>query len=776
MSQSRFPDILDHIWAKKPENLSESGETLVEHTWALLQRLSEHIKLRPYLPQIIEFPELWHCLFWASFLHDFGKISIPFQQSLRGGKRWSHRHEVFSLLFLDWIEEACTRDEQIWIMSAIISHHKEPTQIFELYDIFDDDLEESFSTVIKDCFDREIVERLWEWLTNYTLEWINELGLNNYAIKAPGLPEKNKAIEAIYTRGSQRLRFWLKQYHFLIKELKNNKDAFVKISSLTLRGLINAVDYSASAHTGEMFEASMPASSDLLNTRKLNQSNLYQHQSECMRVQGTTVLMAPTGSGKTESSLLWALTQQGEYGRPPRIFYMLPYQASMNAMYDRLNSYGFSDKVGLEHGRSVLALYKRMIDEENNYISAASSAKWARKLARLNYYPVKVLSPYQLLKAVFRLKTYELILSDYFNAVVILDEIHAYEPEKLALIFGMANFLKENFHTSFFVMSATLPALVLEQLKYCVGDFHEIKASKDLYLKFQRHCVHLLNDEITSDSALKKITSTAREGKSVLVCCNRVKRAQEVYQIIKNNLTSSDKITVLLLHGRFNARDRLAIEKKINSLTGSRSQTPETVILVATQVVEVSLDIDLDVIFTEPAPLEALIQRFGRINRRMLQKIADVFIFTQPANGQNIYLDELVEKALGILKNNNNQPIQEEKVSDWINFIYDSQIGETWKQKFFQVYDNFLNGILPFLYGYNTNIGKEKEFYMAFDSLEVLPASLESEYSCLIKVDPLKASELIVPIRPGQLRGLKTWKLGDLIVVDAEYGELGLYL
>ena len=161
----------------------------------------------------------------------------------------------------------------------------------------------------------------------------------------------------------------------------------------------------------------------------------------------------------------------------------------MNAMYDRLNSYGFSDKVGLEHGRSVLALYKRMIDEGNNYISAASSAKWARMLARLNYYPVKVLSPYQLLKAVFRLKTYELILIDYFNAVVILDEIHAYEPEKLALIFGMANFLKENFHTNFFIMSATFPALVLEQLKYCLGNFYKIKASKELYLKFQRHCV-----------------------------------------------------------------------------------------------------------------------------------------------------------------------------------------------------------------------------------------------------------------------------------------------
>ena len=81
----------------------------------------------------------------------------------------------------------------------------------------------------------------------------------------------------------------------------------------------------------------------------------------------------------------------------------------------------------------------------------------------------------------------------------------------------------------------------------------------------------------------------------------------------------ADGIPVELLHGRFNVRDRLAKEKFVRSVAGSKSQHRRGIVLVATQVVEVSLDIDLDTIYSDPAPLEALVQRFGRINRRRLQ-------------------------------------------------------------------------------------------------------------------------------------------------------------
>ena len=71
----------------------------------------------------------------------------------------------------------------------------------------------------------------------------------------------------------------------------------------------------------------------------------------------------------------------------------------------------------------------------------------------------------------------------------------------------------------------------------------------------------------------------------------------------------------------------------------------------------------------------------------------------------------------------------------------------------------------------------EKEFYKAFDSVEVLPASLEQEYKELLKTEPIRASELLVPIRPGHLKYLSTWYTEDkVIVVDADYSGLGLML
>ena len=95
--------------------------------------------------------------------------------------------------------------------------------------------------------------------------------------------------------------------------------------------------------------------------------------------------------------------------------------------------------------------------------------------------------------------------------------------------------------------------------------------------------------------------------------CNVVARAQQAYETLNPELPGV--VPVELLHGRFNMRDRMGKEKTIREKTGTNSKERSSVVLIATQVVEVSLDIDLDTIYTDPAPLEALVQRFGRINR-----------------------------------------------------------------------------------------------------------------------------------------------------------------
>lgn len=93
MTTPLWPDWLEEIiWAKSPEK-GEGGqaESLARHTWQVLKRLAEAIRLRPHLPAALGFPQLWNCLFWACFLHDFGKAARGFQGRLRcgrKGRRW----------------------------------------------------------------------------------------------------------------------------------------------------------------------------------------------------------------------------------------------------------------------------------------------------------------------------------------------------------------------------------------------------------------------------------------------------------------------------------------------------------------------------------------------------------------------------------------------------------------------------------------------------------------------------------------------------------------
>jgi CRISPR-associated endonuclease/helicase Cas3 len=529
----------------------------------------------------------------------------------------------------------------------------------------------------------------------------------------------------------------------------------------------------ASAHTGTLPASHLQRPADLLARLNLQENGLYAHQKACAEIQGSAVLIAPTGSGKTEAALLWACAQ-AEEGRPvSRLFYTLPYQASMNAMYDRLKD-TFPEQVGLEHGRSTLALYRRFLDQDYTPQQAARSAKWGKNLARLNYFPLRVLSPYQILKAAYRLKGYESLLSDYFDAVFVLDEVHAYDAARLAMILGMVKYLAEKFRARFFIMSATLPTLLQERFKVALGDYAAVRATPDLFARFRRHTLILRDSDLLAEGNLARMAKVAQSGQSVLICCNTVGRAQAAYDEMQTRLQGAAE--VVLLHGRFNGQDRLAKEKIIREATGSRSQNRRPVVLVATQVVEVSLDIDLDVIYTDPAPLEALIQRFGRINRRLLKEAAPVCVFREPADGQRVYEADLVQGALAVLEQHDGQMIDEAKIGGWLDAVYQGETAARWNRRYDGAFREFQASCLACLRAFNSDDYLEDLFYKAFDSIEVLPANLEGEYNRLFVDEPLRASELLVPLQYGQFAQLqkkgKTRKREDrLQVVDVPYSE-----
>lgn len=739
MASPIWPKNLDHIWAKSPGPGQAAGETLARHTWEVLRRLADLTRLRPSLPEVTGQPHLWHLLAWAAFLHDWGKAAAGFQAMLRGGPPWPHRHEVLSLLWVDWVAGGLTEDETTWLAASIASHHRDAEDLFLGYPPASPEDDSVCHLLVG--LDDSVMDALWTWRCEVAPEWMKDLGLRAVGVDLP-LPPPYLAPGTLLANGVERIRHWLGRYRRLVRRLETDP---ASPALFLLRGYTLQADHLASAGR-QPIELPEWKPATILQACGIDEGNLYDHQRRMGRISGSTLLIAPTGSGKTVAALLWAAAQAQDAAGVPRLFYTLPFQVSMNAMFDRLEGV-FPGSVGLVHGRSVLALYQRLMDEGMSRAEARDRARAAHALARLHAHPVRVFSPFQMLKVAYQLKGYEAMLADYALGAFVFDEIHAYEPRRLAMILETIRDLRERFGGRFLIMSATLPKPVRIRVQEALGGVEVVRPPKPLFEAFGRHSVHLVAGDMLSESGVRRVISAFESGQAVLVVCTTVGRAQQMYGLLRSGLPRIDKDRLILLHSRFAGRDRLRKERTVMQATGLHSAVRHPVILVATQVVEVSLNLDLDTIFSDPAPLEALVQRFGRVNRDRRIPLAPVHVYCEPECGQQVYEPEQVAAALAVLRDADGQPVDESEIQGWLDRIYSGEVLVRWEAEYHHAAMEFRQAFLATLRPFQGDPDAEGRFERLFDGTEVLPKELVGDYHDLREADdPLAASQLLVPV------------------------------
>jgi CRISPR-associated endonuclease/helicase Cas3 len=777
VSTAAYLTVLASIRAKSDRGGS-GGERLLGHTKAVVARLADFYRCFPALAEQVAAPRLWHWAFWASVLHDFGKVAQGFQSQLQpGAKPWGHRHEALSLAFTEWALPEALDADRPWVTAGIASHHRDIEDIRKSYPDADDPDDDDVARLVADVED-PIVDALAQWLGNEPRAWAEGFGLPGVEVRPCPPPDP---IADFRLRATGRIHRALKRYRHLVRTLEREAASSPQnLAAIALRGLVILADHTASAHISPAHAAvdGVEAAVEALKLGPLD--SLYRHQQDAAACDGHSLLVAPTGSGKTEAAILWAARQKETDPSRGRLFYVLPYQASLNAMHERLTRH-FPGTVALQHSRALQALYRSLLEKGYAPERAAAVARRERSLARLHHHPIRVLTPYQLLRGAFRLKGYEALLTDAASGMFVFDEVHAYEPKRLGMILGMIDYLRRHMDGAFLIMSATFPSVLRQALREALEDVSDVTAG-DLYREFARHTVRIAEGAMSDAQNLDRIVERARSGESVLVVCNTIAGASSTRGALAERLSGS---TVELLHGRFNARDRFKKERKLLTRMGTRQRVRQRnpVVLVATQVVEVSLDIDFDVLFTEPAPLESLIQRFGRVNRGRRYSSRDVYVLGAPLDGQRIYQAEYVTSAFQILSQHRDRVIDEALVGPWLNEVYEGTGGAEWSQSVAEARQEFAEACLSNLRAFQSNPQLSQAFDRMFDGTEVLPASLAEEYHRLMEDDPLRASELLVPMpwwQVGQLR--KESKVvgggGDEpIVVDVPYdGERGLQL
>ncbi len=446
-------------------------------------------------------------------------------------------------------------------------------------------------------------------------------------------------------------RLWLSPN----KSLSSTCDEDLWTEFAYYKGMLNKLDYVASANENDILvECEIKgenAGENVLDFFRRKDYILNGCQKFMLENSDSNIIVtASTGIGKTEAALLWVGDNKA--------FYTLPLKVAINAIYKRIrDDYYDKNKVAYLHSDTL----SNMLSDTNEADSLKDRLTKFSVIKNLSY-PLTVCTVDQLFTFVMKSLGTEILPATMSYSKIIIDEIQAYSPRILAfLIYGLS--VINRLGGKFCIMTATLPPFIPSLLKengveFVMPQEAYSKISKATDKPIIRHNVKLENGEMDIDLIAEKASNN-----KVLVVVNTVFQAQEIYRKISKKC---DKVN--LIHSRFTQIDRKSKEDEILSF----AKSSENGVWVSTQVVEASLDIDFDILFTEMCSADSLLQRLGRCfrNRDYSKNEPNCFIYLT-ASANKIYDKEIFTRSFTYLQEQGNGIFTEEQKIAYINKVFD---------------------------------------------------------------------------------------------------------
>jgi CRISPR-associated endonuclease/helicase Cas3 len=591
----------------------------------------------------------------AAALHDWGKANAGFQDAVRNRGDQSVRHEHLSALLLDreevrrWLRGRPDIDQDV-VLAAVLSHH----------------LKASHETLLQPLTGHPHVQLLaGHGDFRALLEEVSRR-LSLGACDASGIPpwwswQDRRGFGSI-VQAKKRLQARLYQ---MDRTMDEDKDGRRRRMVRAVRAGLIAADAvgSAEPRLGQSLESWIRAAFDPDNVctaadvrskviaprvEELRRQGRWDDargaggwgvfQEECARLPERALLLAPCGSGKTLAAWRWIEAQLG--GRPAaRVLFLYPTRATATEGFKDYVSWAPEAEAALVHGTAsydLEGMFDNPADRSSPDPREARRYDLQQRLFALALWQKRIFSATVDQFLGFLQYGYGPVctLPVLADSVVVIDEVHSFDR---AMFSALKQFLR-SFKVPALCMTATLPAERVRQLSEECGlqVYNERPDDLTRIARYPRYRV------CAGDRAAvpERIRNAIAGGRRVLWVVNQVRRAQEAVRQTRALLPG---LQVLCYHSRFKLDDRRDRHREvIEAFQGRRGPS----LAVTTQVCEMSLDLDADLLVTEQAPVTSLIQRMGRCNRRAIpegDRVGEVVVYA-PEDGRP-YEREMLQGA-----------------------------------------------------------------------------------------------------------------------------------